>query len=212
MWNSSHWNNLKSAGRLCYNQGCKKYPHGLGRKGREAMGLEPAQQEGSQKRKGLYRVRDPPWEARGSRHILRIPSLTSNTRKVTPLGWFEIQWGLQEGCKKPKLCLWRVHTPAHSWNKGAGSRLKLPGALACFPRPPMCATCQCRLLPCPPALVQLPARAKLLLPWREPSCVYPCLHLDRASAALVGGGIGCGTARALTCILGPSQCSYPNLH
>ena len=126
----------------------KKYPHGLGRKGKEAVGSEPAQQERSQKRRRLYRFRDPPWGARGSSHILGTPSLTSSTGKVTPLGSFEIQWGLQEGCRKPRLRLWRAHA-CSLLKQGAGSRLKLPGALACFPRPPVCAPWVCKPLPCP---------------------------------------------------------------
>ena len=68
------------------------------------MRLEPTPQEGTQKKRGLYRLGDPPW-ARGSSHILGTPSLASNTRKVSPLSWFENQWGLQEGCRKPKLHL-----------------------------------------------------------------------------------------------------------
>ena len=38
------------------------------------------------------------------------PGLVYDTKKVSPLSWFKNQWNLQEGCKKPRLCLCRVLT------------------------------------------------------------------------------------------------------
>ena len=186
MWNSSHWNNLKSAGRLCYNQGCKKYPHGHGRKGREAMVLEPAQQEGSQKRRGLYRFRDPLWGARGSSCILGTPSLTSNTRKVTPLGWLEIQWGLQEGSRKPKLRLWSARA-CSLLKQGGRKQIETACGSGLFPM----TTHVCSLPVQAPAL-PLPLWCSSLLGWscccpgESPAvCTHACIWTEQVQPLLV---------------------------
>ena len=42
--------------------------------------------------------------------ILGTPSLESDTRKMSPLKWFEKQWDIIKGCGKPRLHQWRTHT------------------------------------------------------------------------------------------------------
>ena len=37
------------------------------------------------------------------------PALGTSTGKASPLTWLVNHWGLLEGCKKPRLCTWRVH-------------------------------------------------------------------------------------------------------
>ena len=47
---------------------------------------------------------DPPWEMRGSSLHIRNLSPGVQHQEDKPFGWIENQWGLPEGCKKPRLC------------------------------------------------------------------------------------------------------------
>ena len=75
-----------------------------GKKNREVIWSGTTTTMGDKKRRGYHRLGDPPWEERGLSHILDTAAPGSDTRKTSPLSWFENQWGLPEGCKKPRLC------------------------------------------------------------------------------------------------------------
>ena len=50
-----------------------------------------------------HKLGDPPWGTKGLGHVLGTLTLGSNTRKMSPLSWFENQWDLLEGYKQPRL-------------------------------------------------------------------------------------------------------------
>ena len=211
MWTSSHWNNLKSAGRLCYNQGSRNiHMDSVGRE-KKQWGRNLHNRRGH-RRGGGYT---------DSGILLGEQGVPATYWGLYPWHPAPGRWPLLAGLKSsgayrravgnPKSAC-EEHMPACSWNKGQEAGWNCLGLWPVSHDHPCVLPACASPCPAPPTLVQLPARVKLLLPWREHSCAHPCLHLDRASAALVGGGIGCGVARALTCTLGPSQCSYPSLH
>ena len=74
--------NWRLAERVFYNQGCKKYPHGIGIKGKEAIKSRPVPLRWNSEEEGDYTGRDPPWGVSGLSHILGSPVLESNTRKI----------------------------------------------------------------------------------------------------------------------------------
>lgn len=51
--------------------------------------------------------RDPSWEVSSLSHILATPTLGSNARKMSLLGWLEGWWAAPEGQKKARTLLMR---------------------------------------------------------------------------------------------------------
>ena len=78
----------------------------LGRKGGEPIRLGPRPLAGDTEEEGdiTHRLKEPPWEARGLSHTSGTPAQGSDTGNTITLSWFENQWDLLEGCKKPRLC------------------------------------------------------------------------------------------------------------
>ena len=62
--------------------------------------------EGDSEEKGEYAVWHPPLGVSSESHRLGAPVLGSYTGERSPIGWLENHWDLQEGCGKPRLCLW----------------------------------------------------------------------------------------------------------
>ena len=97
--------------QLLYNQGCKERPPQPGKKGREAIWWRPAPLVGgTEEEGGNHRLRDPPWAVRSSGHIIGIPALESDTRKISPLHWSEHQWELTKDYRKGRLPFLKEHT------------------------------------------------------------------------------------------------------
>ena len=65
---------------------------------------------GTEDEGGNHRLRDPPWGVRGSGHIIGIPSLESDTSKISPLHWSERQWELTKDYRKGRVPFLKEHT------------------------------------------------------------------------------------------------------
>ena len=68
-----------------------------GRKGGEVIWLRDTSLVGGKEEEGYHRLGDLPRGKHGSSHILGTPSLGFDTGKMSPLSWFENQWGLITG-------------------------------------------------------------------------------------------------------------------
>ena len=112
-WRHSHWKQTGDWQKdSCKTKVVRKIHTESGRKGREAIRLGPLSLGGNTEGKGNYMGLEilSPWGVRCLSHILDTPGLGSNTRKTSPLSWFGNQWNWQEGCKKHRLCSWRMCT------------------------------------------------------------------------------------------------------
>ena len=103
------------AEQLFYNKGRKERStesgSGLGGGDEKWSGRDPHPWQGTQKRRGLSPALGFSL-GRVLSHILGTPTLGYSSGKRNSLSWFENQWHLQ-GCKKPRLCFWRVHAQTH---------------------------------------------------------------------------------------------------
>ena len=85
--------NWRLAERLLHSQDSKKEHMVSSRKGREAISLGPGPLGGDTEEEGVtWAWRYPPQRVSSSNHILGTPALGSDTRKTSPLNWFENQW------------------------------------------------------------------------------------------------------------------------
>ena len=83
------------AERLFYNQGCKeRYTRGMIGKEEKQSHRDPHPSRGHRRGGGYNGLGDTLWGARGSSHLLGTPALGSDTRKMSPLSWFENWWDL----------------------------------------------------------------------------------------------------------------------
>ena len=99
--------------------------------------------------------------ARSSIHLLGVPATRSNTRKTSPLIWFENEWDLLEGGKKSRLYKGMCTDLGYSQSQ-CGCKKKLSGALSpasqdhpiIYPAPHQAPT------PAPPAPVLLSTKVE----------------------------------------------------
>ena len=103
----SQQTNWKLVEVLQYNQGLEEWStwNQVGRQ-EKWSGQDLCPREVTQNKGRLHG--DPPRGVNGSSHILGTPVLESDTRKTSPVSWFEISgtyW-------KARLCLWRAHAHA----------------------------------------------------------------------------------------------------
>lgn len=82
----------------------------MGKKGRGAIRSEPVPLRGYSG-SGLHRKRSFLGNEGFEPHI-RHPRSGVWHQEMTPFSWFENHWVLTEGCKKPRLCSYTVHTQA----------------------------------------------------------------------------------------------------
>ena len=87
------------------------------------------------------------------------------------LGWFKDQWGLLDGCKKPRCFSWRVHAqacllPLPAQRQQAENCLVCPRQLA-RATPVTAAVCTRALAPVPPAPALLPDQAAAIVTHKE---------------------------------------------
>ena len=105
IWRNPH---LKLTGKWqkksCVTKAIRKIDKELSRKGRKSTrSAPPGRRIGGKEQ--LHR--DPSWEVSSLNHILATPTLGSNARKTSPLGWLEGWWAAPEGQRKARTLLMR---------------------------------------------------------------------------------------------------------
>lgn len=136
------------AERFSYNKGSKPREE-YGRRGRsDLVRQDHTPSRWPTRERGLHRLGSLPL-GEGLSNIGN-PAVGSNTRKTNLLNWFKYQWGLTEGCEKPRL-----HSQwMHAWvcllpSQHRSSRLKTAS----------CSGPSCQDSPTGPAAHQPPASA-----------------------------------------------------
>ena len=95
-------NNLVTGRRLFYSHGYKERPI-QSQVGREKQLVwAPSPWQGTQKRRGYYELKNPPWGVEVWA-TLDAPVLGSENNRKSLLSWFEKQWDLTEPSRKSKL-------------------------------------------------------------------------------------------------------------
>lgn len=150
----------------------------------------------TEEERGDHRLRDPPWRVRGSGHIIGIPALKSDTRKISPLSWSEHQWELPEDYRKGRFPFLKEHTlglliPDHSVKAADGELLGFWSACRDHPSTPPSPHWAPAAAPLP--LVWLSTQAEAAVcsehvhTWRYlGSAQTPALPLTRLETAIAG--------------------------
>lgn len=104
-----------------------------GKMGGEAIMLGPVPRGGDTERRRTAWAQRSSLKNEGLNHILENPALGYNTRKTSPLGWFENQWD-RRGTVRNLDSASEEHE--HAPENRQKQQLKLPETLAGFLQPP----------------------------------------------------------------------------